>query len=133
MTTNIPSDLDDLRRQFEAWRETRTKRSKTPEHLLNAATELLDRYSVSLICRVCRISPRLLRRQTSSAPSSCSRFQAPEFIPLPLAIPQAAFSTQAQADFKLLLERPDGARLTLSLPALDSATISALCANFLRS
>jgi hypothetical protein len=35
-------------------------------------------------------------------------------------------------DCRLLLERPDGARLTLTLPTLDLASINQLCVDFLR-
>jgi len=137
MTPTLPTDLFNLKCQFEAWRKTRSKRTRTPDSLLKTATDLLDRYSASMICRVCRINPRLLQRQT---PSKVSRNieapPAPEFFPLSLTIPQIAFSDshrQSQQDCRLVLERPDGARLSISLPNLDEAIVSTLCSNFLRS
>jgi hypothetical protein len=36
------------------------------------------------------------------------------------------------AGCRLLVERPDGARLALTLPSLDLASITQLCADFLR-
>ena len=62
MKTPLPTDLFNLKCQFESWRKTRTKRSRTPDHLLKAAADLLDQYPISTICRVCRINPRTLRR-----------------------------------------------------------------------
>src|SRR5262249_35248367 len=62
MKTPLPTDLFNLKCQFESWRKTRTKRTRTPDHLLKAAADLLDQYPVSTICRVCRINPRTLRR-----------------------------------------------------------------------
>jgi hypothetical protein len=85
MATPIPTDLFNLKSQFEAWRKTRTKRSKTPDYLLNAAADLLDRYSVSMICRACKINPRTLQRRTSNKVSpSLDPLLTPEFVPLSL-------------------------------------------------
>jgi hypothetical protein len=133
MTTPIPTDLFNLKCQFEAWRNTRTKRSKTPDHLLNAAADLLDRYSVSMICQVCRINPRTFRRHSASSknPSMLEVAPVAQFFPLSLSIPQSG--QQSPGDCRLLLERPDGARLSISLPNLNEALISALCSNFLDS
>lgn len=132
MTTPLPTDLFNLKCQFEAWRKTRTKRTKTPDHLLKAAADLLDRYSVSMICRVCRINPHTFQRRTitSKNSSKIEAFPAAEFFPLSLAIPQAGI--QPAIDCRLLLERPDGAKLSIFLPALNAATISNLCSEFLR-
>lgn len=47
---------------------------------------------------------------------------------LPASLPQLA-----QTDCRLVLERPDGTRLTLALPQLTETTLATLCANFLRS
>ena len=133
MTSPIPTDLFNLQSQFEAWRKSRTKRSKTPDHLLFAAADLLDRYSVSTICRVCRINPRIFRRHSASSqiPSMLEAMPVAQFFPLSLSIPQSGH--QSPADCRLLLERPDGARLSLSLPHPNDALISTLCAGFLQA
>jgi hypothetical protein len=131
--TPIPTDLFNLKSQFEAWRNSRTKRSKTPNHLLNAAADLLDRYPVSMICRVCRINPRIFRRHSASSmiPSMPEAAPVAQFFPLSLSIPQSG--QQSLADCRLLLERPDGARLSISLPHPNDALISALCSGFLQA
>jgi len=96
MTSPLPTDLFNLKCQFEAWRKTRSKRTKTPDHLLAAAAELLDRYPVSRICRVCRINPRTFRRRSvSSMPEPVA-----QFFPLSLPIPQS----EQPVDCRLLLE-----------------------------
>src|SRR5215475_6692830 len=136
MKSTIPSDLLKLKKRFEAWRRTRTKRSKTPNHLLKAAAALLDHYSASMVCRVCGINLRTLRRQSSSNSSPRrSAINAPDFFPLSLTLPQPDISyspRRAQTDCQLLLERPDGARLSIFLPSLTEASISTLCSDFLR-
>lgn len=136
MKSAIPSDLLNLKARFEAWRKTRAKRSKTPDHLLKAAAALLDNYSASMVCRICGINLRTLRRHSSSNSSPRrSATPAPDFFPLSLTLPQPEVSfspRQAQTDCRVLLERPDGARLSIFLPSLTEASISTLCSNFLR-
>jgi hypothetical protein len=137
MKSAIPSDLLKLKKSFEAWRKTRAKRSKTPDRLLKAAAALLDHYSASMVCRVCGINLRTLRRRSSSnASPRRSATPAPDFFPLSLTLPQPDVSClprQAQTDCRLLLERPDGAKLSIFLPSITEASISALCSSFLRS
>jgi hypothetical protein len=137
MKSAIPSDLLKLKKRFEAWRKTRAKRSKTPDHLLKAAAALLDNYSASMVCRVCGINLRTLQRRSSSKASTRrSAPPDPDFFPLALTFPQPDVSSsprQAQTDCRLLLERPDGARLSIFLPSLTEASISTLCFSFLRS
>src|SRR5262249_30083350 len=127
----LPTDLFNLKCQFESWRQTRTKRTRTPGHLLNAAADLLDQYPVSTIRRVCRINPRTLRHwhSTSMNTSMIQPLPYSDFFPFSLAIPQPG--TQPTQDCRLLLERPDSARLSIFLPTLNGATISTLCSEFL--
>lgn len=54
-----------------------------------------------------------------------------QFFPFSLSIPQS--EQPSRDDCRLLLERPDGARLSISLPNLNEALISALCSDFLNS
>src|SRR5262245_54430394 len=118
MKSTIPSDLLKLKKRFEAWRRTRTKRSKTPDHLLQAAAALLDHYSASIVCRVCGINLRTLQRRSSSnASQRRSPAPAPNFFPLSLTLSQPEVSSppQVQIDCRLLLERPDGTRLSIFL------------------
>jgi hypothetical protein len=135
MKSAIPSDLLKLKKRFEAWRKTRAKRSKTPDRLLKAAAALLDNYSASMVCRVCGINLRTLRRQSfSNSSTRRSAIHSPDFLHLSLTLPQPDISSsprQAQTDCRLLLERPDGARLSIFLPSLTEASISTLCSDFL--
>lgn len=144
MNVSLPNDLARLQTRFEHWRKTRTARSRIPEDLLQAASALLDRYSASAICRACRLHPTSLSKRAkpkrhSAAltkpmrPATDDRQTA--FFPLPPSICWPAStppSRPAAPDCRLALERADGTRLTLVLPALDGATLVALCSNFLR-
>jgi hypothetical protein len=131
MNAAIPSDLLKLKTQFETWRKTRTKRSPIPDQLRQAAIALLDQCSASLICRVLRLHPHTLRKPAAaSAPPKTAPKKMPDFFPLP---PGEFFSSirSPQPACRLLLERPDGSRLTIDLPALDPASLSTLCATLL--
>lgn len=128
MTASLPSDLRQLKAQFESWRRTREKKGPIPVHLRKAAIALLDEHAATTICRVCRLHPRTLQEPAEPAPQVSSK--TPDFFPLPALPPAAA---RPRAECQLLLERPDGARLTLTLPTLDPVSLSTLCSNFLRS
>lgn len=127
MKTSLPADLQKLKAQFDSWRQTRSsRRTPTPEPLRQAAQALLDRYPASHICRACCLHPRILREKAATARKRSAAIvdTAPAFYPIP-SLPSA--------DCRLLLERADGARLSLVLPALDADSLSALCSSFLRS
>jgi len=99
MKSAIPSDLLNLKKRFEAWRKTRAKRSKTPDRLLKAAAALLDHYSASMVCRVCGINLRTLRRRSSSISSPRrSATPAPDFFPLSLTISHPEVSSSPPQD-----------------------------------
>lgn len=137
MNTAIPSDLLKLKAQFEPWRKTRSTRSRSPAHLRQAAIDLLDRYSASAICRACRLQPHTLQppalSKSRARPAPTTR--VPAFFPLPPpeAISPASLPQLAQAACRLVLERPDGTRLTRAVPQLDATARATLCSNFLRA
>jgi hypothetical protein len=137
MKAAVPSDLLKLKAQFEHWRKTRSTRSRIPAHLRQAAIELLDRYSAAAICRACRLHPHTLKPPTVSKPRARNphTITAQVFCPLPTAamLPPAGLPQLAQATCRLVLERPDGARLTLALPQFELTTLETLCANFRRA
>lgn len=135
MKASLPSDLLKLKAQFEYWRRTREKRGPIPAHLRKAAIALLDKHAQTTICQVCRLHPRALQKPIEPKAGRKAATTAPDFFPLPPIVqPAISFSSaQTRAECQLLLERPDGARLTLTLPALDSAALADLCSNFLRA
>lgn len=137
MNATIPPDLLKVKAQFERWRKTRLTRSPIPAHLRQAAIDLLGRHSAAAICRACRLHPHTLKPPTVPKPraSKLTTTIAPVFFPLPAteAIPAAGLPPLAQTNCRLVLERPDGARMTLTVPQLDAASLQMLCSNFLRS
>lgn len=144
MYDSLPDDLLKLQARFEHWRNTRKTRSPIPEDLLQAARALLNRYSVSMICRVCRLHTASLRTRTKPDSTSvkpdrpahkAASTSRTAFYCLPPAVPlpESPVPTPATENCRLVLERTDGTRMTLVLPQLDGAALSNLCSNFLRS
>jgi len=134
---DIPDDLLELQSRFFQWRANRKhKREQIPDTLREAALEMSRRYPSSLVQRVlkiqlCRLTPKTEthRRQSKRQQAQTAFFKLPP--------PQASFGAQPLAPqtsiaYRLQLERQDGSRLTLTLPSLDAAILSALCADFLR-
>ena len=147
MTDQIPSDLLKLKIRLDAWRKKRKYlRQPLPEDLRRVILEMCRRYPHSLIRRILKVQPSRLKspdrnRQTRSA-ITAARARARKqtqtaFFELPIGVspPQAApaAAPECAANSRLVIERADGARLTIFLPGLDQASLSTLCANFLHS
>jgi hypothetical protein len=136
MNTSISPALLKLKAQFKTWRKTRSGvRGRIPEPLRQAALALLDHHPASLICRVCQLHPRTL--QARRAPKQRAN-SMPDFFPLPPPPPTPVQAlvpphNPTHTAYRVMIERPDGARLTISLPSLDAASLSTFCAEFLRS
>jgi len=135
MIDSIAQDLLDLKAQFDSWRQTRINRAPIPADLRQAAISLLDRYSASTICRILRLNPRSLKPAAcaNSAVASATASSGQPFFNLSHSAQRLSSSPPAHStnSCRLMLERADGSRLTLSLPELDLLSISTVCANFL--
>jgi hypothetical protein len=136
--STIPADLLELKARLVAWRKSRKHlRQPLPDELRQATIEMIRRYSPSLVRRVLKLDPWRLKRSATKKPA-CTR-QQPQtaFFTLPpdaAALPEPGSSAlQTAAGYRLQLERPDGSRLTLTLPALDPLSINRLCSDFLRA
>lgn len=147
MPKTVSPELLDLKAQLDSHRQSHPKRSRLPEPLWQQAVALLERHSVSAICRLTHLHPEgLLKRANSSgaklpAPPPPQTFlqldpatlnsPTPER-PLASAHPAVAAIAQTSA-YRLSVERPDGSRLTLSLPSSEWSHIEAVCSLFLRA
>jgi hypothetical protein len=134
METNIPADLLDLKARFDEWYKMRKCiRSRIPDDLRLAAIEMLRRYPPALICNLCRINRSTLNRLRGSKKlHKKPKSKEPFFILPSPSLPEPAAS-HSNGGCRIQLERPDGSRLTLILPLLDSSTITSLCGHFLSS
>ena len=134
---HIPDDLLELQARFDQWRAKRKyNREPVPDQLRDAALEMTRRYPPSLLRQVskiqlCRLMPKAKTNARRSKP------QQPQTAFFKLQPPQASLAAESLAPqtstaYRLQLERPDGSRLTLTLPSFDAAALHALCADFLR-
>lgn len=147
MNSTIPDELLTLKTRLDDWRANRKYvREPIPDELRLAVLEMIRHNPPSLIRSVLKIDPSRLKKKSpteSNAPSSAASKERPRLAPtnaevaffkLPslATLPSDSSSTQTPAPCRLQLERPDGSRLTLTLPTSDSLTINRLVADFLR-
>src|SRR5215813_11479269 len=135
---STPADMLELQARFAHWRANRKYvREPIPDGLRSAALEMTRRYPPSLIHRILKLDPSRLKNKAAakrSARTAVTKSPPPAFFQLPTmaALPLDSSPPQTQPPCRLQLERPDGSRLTLTLPAFDASTIKLLCADFLR-
>jgi len=137
MQTTIPADLRDLKARLDQWRANRKYiRQPMPADLRQAAVKISRRHPYGLVRRVLKIDPWRLNRQATkkSSPITARNKQHTAFFTLPTdaALPGPTSGAPNTTDCRLLLERPDGARLTLMMPALDLISTRQICDDFLR-
>jgi len=150
---STPADMLELQARFAHWRANRKYvREPIPDGLRSAALEMTRRYPPSLIHRILKLDPSRLKNKAAAKRSArtavtkkklatkrptrtaVTKSPPPAFFQLPTmaALPLDSSPPQTQPPCRLQLERPDGSRLTLTLPAFDASTIKLLCADFLR-
>jgi hypothetical protein len=139
MNSPLPADLLELKAQFDHWRSIRPYiRQPIPEDLRRAALEMSQRYSPALVGRVLKLDPQRLKKPAPKPARQKTSLKKPQtaFFKLPteVILPKPDSSVvPAATGCRVLLERPDGARLTLMLPSLDLTEINRLCSDFWRS
>ena len=136
MDSTVPADLLKLKDRLEAWRATRKyARQPIPDEFRQAAAEMARRYSPSLVRRILKLDPWRLKKPETKNSDRIHRKPRTAFFTLPhnIALPEPKpLATSRDTGCRLLVERPDGARLALTLSSLDLASITKLCADFLR-
>ncbi len=134
----IPDELLELKARFDQWRANcKTRSEPIPDQLRVAALEMAKRFSSPLLLKVLKVQVWHLKKRGLAKRSV--RAVAPKsakaaFFKLPPVTPALAESLTSQTStaYRLQLERPDGSRLTLTLPSFDATALNALLANFLR-
>lgn len=149
MPVSSSDRLDAVRSAFDQWRAAHSKHARIPSHLWLQAVSLLDSFPLSVVARHLHLNTARLRRHinASSLPS-----QPPEsdqrFVQIPA--PDLTFSTSSATNtysntnhhslihsdastLRLTMERPDGSRLCLAVPAANFSLLESLCSAFFRS
>lgn len=133
----IPADLLELKARFDQWRKKRQySREPIPAELRQATLKISQRYQPSFVRRILKVDPWRLKRTASKQPvrvtvrktTPATFFHWPNEAASPVPPPTILNPT----DCRLQLERPDGSRLTLTLPALDLHSTRQICDDFLR-
>ena len=138
MDSTVPADLLKLKARLEAWRAARKyARQPIPDEFRQAASEMTRRYSPSLVRRVLKLDPWRLKKLDTKNPARARKASQAAFFTLPTEAafqepPSSALQERA-ATCRLLIERPDGSRLTLMIPSLNLVSTIRLCADFLRA
>jgi hypothetical protein len=132
----IPADLLELKARLEAWRLNRKyEREPLSVELRQAALEMSQRYPPSLVRRILKLDPWRLKKSAANKPAPTRSKPQTAFFTLPpeTTLPDLQSSASpTAAGYRLQLERPDGARLTLTLSAFDLTSTRQICADFLR-
>jgi hypothetical protein len=116
---------EQIRRQIEHWRKTRSKRGRMPEPLWEAAVELAREQGVYATSQSLRVNYDSLRsRVQGRAPTRSGGSRAgATFVELGAAFPLGA---PLAAGVVLELSGSKGQKLTLRLPGLDGVDVAGL-------
>ena len=125
MDSTVPTDLLKLKARLEDWRSTcRYVRQPIPDEFRQAAAEMARRFSPSLVRCILKLNPGRLKKPETKRSAPVHHKPQTAFFTLP---PDAAFpeprplATSLTTGCRLLVERPDGACLAVTLPSLDLA------------
>ena len=124
----IPASLQNTRRRFERWRQTRPARSRIPEALWDAAARMAERYGLARTASVLRLDYYRLKKrldQKGAHRSERSRAAAKTtFIELPVR--------PATAECVVELEDGVGAKMRIHLKGAEAPDLAALSRSFWR-
>lgn len=103
--------LEEVSLQFSLWRsQKRNPKEQIPERLWNLVRQLTEKYSATKIIKYLGLSSRQFRRQGLLAtPNTGSKKQSFVNIKLP-----SSLAPLTQPSYQLLIQRPDGAKLSLA-------------------
>ena len=126
-STRFQSEVEPLRCQFEAWRQTRKHGEHIPQSLWEPAAKLAGAFGVGRVSRALGVGYYALKER---APDGCqpsrSDNQTAVFIELPLPTPIP------QSDSVVELEDGRGAKMTLRLASGSASQVLALAQAFWR-
>jgi hypothetical protein len=87
-TAPIPEAITQLQRQLEQFRSTRATRTKLPEPLWQAATELARQHGIFAVAQPLRLDYTRLKQRLEGIASQPRKVTKPAFIELHGAIPR---------------------------------------------
>ena len=127
--TPFQSDVEPLRCQFEAWRQTRKRGERIPESLWQAAAKLAGAFGAGRVSRVLGVGYYALQeRARQGRQPSCPGNSTAAFIELPMPAPALMAGNQCLIE----LEDGRGAKMTLRLAPGSDRQVLALAQAFWR-
>ena len=126
-STPFRSEVEPLRCQFEAWRQTRKHGEHIPESLWEPATKLARAFGTARVCRALGVGYHALkeRAQSSREPGRCVKESA-AFIEVPTLTPARG------SEYLVEFEDGRGAKMTLRLAPGSESQVLALAQAFWR-
>jgi hypothetical protein len=118
------SDLNQLQRQLSVWRRRQSGRTRLPEEVWRAATELARTQSASLVARTLHLDYYKLRERLSGTPLQTT---GPTFVEMNTPGMSGSAAEQSSVD----LSDGTGAQMTLRVRS-DLNTLLALAQSFWR-
>jgi hypothetical protein len=124
--SDIPSDVADLCRQIERWRQTRRHREPMPARLWTMAASLAREHTVARIARLARVDYYTLRDRLDAlvVESTVKQEKRPSFVELP--VPLCAPSAECIVE----LEHPRGGRMRIHVKGSPAPDLAALSRSF---
>ncbi len=115
-----------VQKQFANWRKTkRTRGSKTPEHLWEAAVNLHDEYSAHEISKGLGIGYSEIKSLISQA---LKKKSTPAFIQMEIPARQSK-----QGAWSIEMENADGSKMKISGSGWQIPDVGSICQNFVES
>lgn len=125
--TDVPGELEQLRRRFEEFRNARAGHARLPEALWAAAAELAKRYGVNPTARALRLEYGGLRKRVDNR-SPAKRKRAPSTPPTFMEF--VAPGAKAVSNCTVEVESPQGGKLRLELKAVATTELVSLIRAF---
>ena len=123
---NIPvhiPDIEQVKKQFKSWRQTRKRTSPIPDDLWQSAIDLCGSHSVTLVSKALRLGYNDLKRKVQS--SETDPPVAPLFIELPNQSPDY------NAKWAIEITVPSGATMNITHTGAEQIDITDLIKQFL--
>ena len=124
----LPVQLENVRRRFEAWRRTRTVRTRIPDPLWAAAVKVAERYGVHRTAKALRIDYYGLKKRVEGDAGSGARVPAKGEVAtfVELAGPLPTGSSECLVE----LEDDSGAKMRVHLKGVEAPDLVALSRSF---
>ena len=123
----LPADLAHVRKLLDAWRVTASPHARLPEALWAPIMDLLASHSITTVSRALDLDRERFRRRRSHQRAAAQPAQPQaQFLELVARDATPAHSCRTDAEIAVCLERQDGLRVTLSVPARHSSLVEAL-------